>query len=158
MYYDMFDTGYIGTLTLVGNEAGLQHIEFEEKKHPIHIHAAWKKNARFFEPVKVQLRAYFRRELKQFDLPLAPVGTPFQLKVWQALRDIPYGGLVSYKTIAEAIGNPNAVRAVGGANGRNPIPIIVPCHRVIGSDGSLTGFGGGLETKRRLIDLEQSQP
>ena len=93
--------------------------------------------------------------MKQFDLPLAPVGTPFQLKVWQALRAIPYGELVSYKTIAEAVGNPKAVRAVGGANGKNPIPIIVPCHRVIGSDGSLTGFGGGLETKKRLIDLER---
>ena len=95
--------------------------------------------------------------MKQFDLALAPVGTPFQLKVWQALRTIPYGELVSYKTIAEAIGNPKAVRAVGGANGRNPIPIIVPCHRCIGSDGSLTGFGGGLDTKKRLIDLERSR-
>ena len=103
------------------------------------------------------MRAYFKRELKQFDLPLAPVGTPFQLRVWQALRDIPYGELVSYKTVAEAIGQPSAVRAVGGANGKNPIPIIVPCHRVIGSDGSLTGFGGGLVTKQRLIDLEQKK-
>jgi O-6-methylguanine DNA methyltransferase len=94
--------------------------------------------------------------LKRFDVALAPVGTPFQLKVWRALRNIPYGELVSYKTIAEAIGNPKAVRAVGGANARNPIPIIVPCHRCIGSDGSLTGFGGGLETKKRLIELEQS--
>lgn len=158
MYYDVFETGFIGTLTLVGDEEGLRHIEFEEKKHPIHVQAEWKKNARFFAPVKAQLRAYFKRELKQFDLPLAPVGTPFQLKVWRALRDIPYGELVSYKTIAEAIGNPNAVRAVGGANGKNPIPIIVPCHRVIGSDGSLTGFGGGLATKKRLIDLERAQP
>lgn len=157
MYYDMFDTGCIGTLTLAGDEAGLRHIEFEKKKHPIDIPEEWQKNAKFFDPVKAQLRAYFRRELKQFDLPLAPVGTPFQLKVWQALRDIPYGELVSYKTIAEAIGHPNAVRAVGGANGKNPIPIIVPCHRVIGSDGSLTGFGGGLETKQRLIDLEREQ-
>jgi methylated-DNA-[protein]-cysteine S-methyltransferase len=157
MYFDMFDTGYIGVLTLAGDEAGLRHIEFEEKKHPITIPDEWKKNATFFAPVKAQLRAYFRRDLKQFDLPLAPVGTPFQLKVWQALRDIPYGELVSYKTLAEAIGQPNAVRAVGGANGKNPIPIIVPCHRVIGSDGSLTGFGGGLATKQRLIDLEQKK-
>ena len=85
------------------------------------------------------------------------VGTPFQLKVWQALRAIPYGELVSYKTIAETVGNPKALRAVGAANGKNPIPIVIPCHRVIGSDGSLTGFGGGLETKRRLIDLERSR-
>ncbi len=157
MYFDMFDTGYIGVLTLVGDEAGLRHIEFEEKKHPIAISDAWQKNTKFFAPVKAQLRAYFKRDLKQFDLALAPVGTPFQLKVWQALRDIPYGELVSYKAIAEAIGQPKAVRAVGGANGKNPIPIIVPCHRVIGSDGALTGFGGGLETKQRLIDLEREQ-
>ncbi len=157
MYFDMFDTGHIGTLTLVGDEAGLRHIEFEKKRHPLVIPAEWKQNAGFFKPVKAQLSAYFKRRLKSFDLPLAPVGTPFQLKVWRALCDIPYGELVSYKDIAEAVGSPNAVRAVGGANGKNPIPIIVPCHRVIGSDGSLTGFGGGLECKRRLIDLEQAQ-
>lgn len=155
MYYDYFNTGHIGTLTLVGDEAGLHFIEFEKKKRQLIIQPEWEKNARFFGPVKSQLRAYFKRELKTFDLPLVPAGTPFQLKVWQALRDIPYGEVVSYKTIAEAIGNPNAVRAVGGANGRNPIPIIVPCHRVIGSNGTLTGFGGGLETKQRLIALEQ---
>jgi methylated-DNA-[protein]-cysteine S-methyltransferase len=155
MYYDFLETGIIGTLTLVGDEAGLRHIDFEEERSPITIRDQWKKKPDFFAPVKQQLRAYFKRELEQFDIPLAPVGTPFQLKVWQALRTIPYGELVSYKTIAEAIGNPKAVRAVGGANGKNPLPIIVPCHRVIGSDGSLTGFGGGLETKKRLIDLER---
>ena len=157
MYYDVFDTGRIGILTLAGDDAGLRHIEFEKEKHPLVIPKHWKQNAMFFGPVKAQLKAYFKRELKQFDLPLAPVGTAFQLKVWQALRDIPYGELVSYKTIAEAIGNADAVRAVGNANGKNPIPIIVPCHRVIGSDGSLTGFGGWLETKRRLIDLERAR-
>lgn len=83
------------------------------------------------------------------------MGTPFQLKVWQALRAIPYGPMVSYKIIAEAVGSPRAVRAVGGAKGKNPIPIIIPYRRVIGSDGSLTGFGGGLETKKYLIDLER---
>ena len=156
MYYDYFETGLIGTLTLVGDEEGLRHIDFEKEKNPITILDRWEKKSAFFRPVKEQLRAYFKRQLKQFDLPLAPVGTPFQLKVWQALRAIPYGALVSYKNIAEAVGNPKAVRAVGAANGKNPIPIIVPCHRVIGSDGSLTGFGGGLETKQRLIDLERS--
>ena len=155
MYYDFFETGLIGSLTLVGDEAGLRYIDFQKTKNPTTIRDNWKKKSEFFAPVNAQLRAYFKRELKQFDLPLAPVGTPFQLKVWQALRAIPYGELVSYKTIAEAVGNPKAVRAVGGANGKNPIPIIVPCHRVIGSDGSLTGFGGGLETKKRLIDLER---
>ncbi|MCP4578815.1 MAG: methylated-DNA--[protein]-cysteine S-methyltransferase [Deltaproteobacteria bacterium] len=155
MYYDYFETGLIGPLTLVGDEAGLRRIVFEKGKNLITILDQWKKNPGFFAPVKAQLRAYFKGRLKQFDIPLAPVGTPFQLKVWESLRAIPYGELVSYKTIAEAIGNPKAVRAVGGANGRNPIPIIVPCHRVIGSDGSLTGFGGGLKTKKLLIDLEK---
>ena len=88
---------------------------------------------------------------------MAPEGTPFQRKVWSALEEIPYGRLVTYKQVAHRIGNPKAVRAVGGANGKNPIPIIVPCHRVIGSDGSLTGFGGGLDIKQRLIDLEKSR-
>lgn len=156
MYYDFFETGLIGTLTLAGDEAGLRHIKLEKEKNSIIIRDDWKKKPDFFAPLKAQLRAYFKRELKHFDIPLAPVGTPFQLKVWQALRSIPYGELVSYKTIAKAIGNLKAVRAVGGANGKNPIPIIVPCHRVIGSDGSLTGFGGGLQAKKRLIDLERS--
>ena len=135
MYYDYFETGFIGTLTLVGDEAGLRHIEFEKEKYPLAMQEDWKKKPGFFTPVKAQLRAYFKRELTHFDLPLAPVGTPFQLKVWQALRAIPYGALVSYKTLAETVGNPKAVRAVGAANGKNPIPIIIPCHRVINADG-----------------------
>jgi len=155
MFYDYFETPLIGTLTLVGDEEGLRHIVFPKEKDPVIIRGDWKNEHGFFARVKAQLQAYFNGELKQFDLALAPVGTPFQLKVWQVLRSIPYGELVSYKTVAEAIGNPKAVRAVGAANGRNPIPIVVPCHRCIGSDGSLIGFGGGLETKKRLIDLEQ---
>ena len=155
MYYDYFETGLIGTLTLVGDEQGLRHIDFQKTQNPTAIREDWQRKPGFFEPVKAQLRAYFKQELKHFDLPLAPVGTPFQLEVWRALQTIPYGALVSYKFIAEAVGNAKAVRAVGAANGKNPIPIIIPCHRVIGSNGSLTGFGGGLETKKRLIDLEQ---
>lgn len=155
MYFDYFQTGLIGTLTLVADEDGLRHIDFQTEKNPITIGADWQREPAYFVPVKEQLTAYFNRELEQFHLPLAPVGTPFQIKVWEALRAIPYGVLVSYKSIAEAVGNPKAVRAVGAANGKNPIPIIIPCHRVIGSDGSLTGFGGGLETKQRLIDLER---
>jgi methylated-DNA-[protein]-cysteine S-methyltransferase len=157
MFYDYFETGLIGTLTLVGDEEGLRHIVFPKEKNLFLIRDDWKKKPKFFALVKAQLRAYFKGELKQFDVALAPVGTSFQLRVWQALRAIPYGELVSYKTLAKAIGNPKAVRAVGGANGKNPIPIIVPCHRCIGSDGSLTGFGGGLDTKKRLIDLERSR-
>jgi len=101
-----------------------------------------------------QLRAYFAGERQSFDLPLAPRGTGFQLSVWDALQRIPYGQTTTYSTIAERIGRPAAIRAVGAANGANPIPIIIPCHRVIGANGSLTGFGGGLDVKRQLLALE----
>jgi methylated-DNA-[protein]-cysteine S-methyltransferase len=101
-----------------------------------------------------QLEEYFTRRRRQFDLPLAADGTAFQHSVWQALAAIPYGELRSYRDIAKVIGNPAAVRAVGAANGRNPLPIVVPCHRVIGSNGSLTGFAGGLEIKTFLLELE----
>ncbi|MEX2582316.1 MAG: methylated-DNA--[protein]-cysteine S-methyltransferase [Gemmatimonadota bacterium] len=101
-----------------------------------------------------QLTAYFRGELEDFDFALAPHGTPFQMTVWETLRSIPYGETISYAELARRIGNPAAVRAVGAANGRNPLPIVLPCHRVIGADGSLTGYGGGLERKRKLLELE----
>jgi methylated-DNA-[protein]-cysteine S-methyltransferase len=101
-----------------------------------------------------QLREYFAGERSAFTIPLAPGGNAFELRVWEALREIPYGETVSYGEIARRIGSPTAARAVGLANGRNPIAVIVPCHRVIGADGSLTGYGGGLERKRLLLDLE----
>jgi methylated-DNA-[protein]-cysteine S-methyltransferase len=102
-----------------------------------------------------ELRAYFAGNLREFSVPLAPRGTAFQLTVWSALRQIPYGETRSYRDLAASVGRPAAIRAVGAANGRNPIPIFIPCHRVIGSDGRLVGFGGGIETKRKLLDLEQ---
>ena len=101
-----------------------------------------------------QLRAYFAGELQAFDLALDPRGTEFQQSVWRALLDIPYGQTTTYSTIAQRIGRPAAVRAVGAANGANPIPIVIPCHRVIGANGSLTGFGGGMDVKRQLLALE----
>jgi methylated-DNA-[protein]-cysteine S-methyltransferase len=104
-----------------------------------------------------QLDAYFKRRLERFDLPLAPRGTSFQLEVWQALQRIPYGDTWSYADLARRIGRPDAVRAVGAANGRNPIPIVIPCHRVIGSNGQLVGFGGGLPIKRWLLNLESNR-
>lgn len=104
-----------------------------------------------------QLDEYFAGQRQQFELPLAPQGTPFQLQVWQALSAIPYGKTWSYAQLAEHIGNPRSVRAVGAANGKNPIAIIIPCHRVIGANGSLVGFGGGLATKEKLLVLESSQ-
>ena len=107
-----------------------------------------------FTAVIAQLEEYFAGTRRRFDLPLAPRGTPFQLKVWRELRRIPYGRTISYAILAHRAGNDRACRAVGAANGRNPLPIIVPCHRVIGADGSLTGFGGGIEAKRKLLKLE----
>ena len=104
-----------------------------------------------------QLRAYFAGELREFDLPLAPRGTPFQLSAWAAVSAIPYGSTATYAEIAAALGRPSACRAVGAANGRNPLPVIVPCHRVIGAAGALTGYGGGLDRKRSLLDLEAAE-
>lgn len=103
---------------------------------------------------RAQLLAYLTGRLRIFDLPLAPAGTPFQKEVWESLRDIPYGETRTYGQIASSIGRPKAVRAVGQANHRNPIPILIPCHRVVGSDGALTGYGGGLDLKERLLNLE----
>ncbi|MDX9788555.1 MAG: methylated-DNA--[protein]-cysteine S-methyltransferase [Desulfobacterales bacterium] len=157
MNYDDVETGLIGALTLAGDEAGLRHIFFPQGKKLVFLRDDWKRTPEFFKSAKAQLRAYFNGELTRFELSLAPVGTPFQQKVWNALQKIPYGKLVTYQMIAEAVGSPKAARAVGGAAGNNPIPIIVPCHRVIGSNGALTGFGGGLAAKRRLIQLERTQ-
>ena len=109
------------------------------------------------DAVVTQLREYFAGVRKTFDVELAPKGTPFQLDVWKALCEIPYGDTITYAELARRIGRPAAIRAVGAANGANPIPVIIPCHRVIGSNGSLTGFGGGLPTKRALLELEKGQ-
>ena len=148
----------VGGLRLVGNGETLKQVWFlngRRKARP--AEKEWVRNDKPFAEVARQLRAYFRGELKQFDLPLEMDGTEFQLSVWNELREIPYGETRSYLDVAKRIGNAKAVRAVGLANGQNPIPIIVPCHRVIGSDGSLTGFGGGMENKRKLLDLEKGQ-
>jgi methylated-DNA-[protein]-cysteine S-methyltransferase len=114
----------------------------------------WVRDDALLEPARRQLSEYFAGERTEFDLPLRPAGAAFQLEVWEALLKIPYGETASYGEIAREIGHPTAFRAVGAANGQNPIAIIVPCHRVIGSNGSLTGYGGGLPTKRALLDLE----
>jgi methylated-DNA-[protein]-cysteine S-methyltransferase len=147
----------VGPLLLAGDANALRCVSFESSKRAMSPPADWKQNRAAFAEVIRQLKAYFRGELKEFDLPLAMEGTEFQLRVWNALRTIPYGETISYAQLAGRIGNPKAVRAVGLANGSNPIPIIVPCHRVIGSDGSLTGFGGGLTTKKMLLELENKQ-
>lgn len=156
MYYDYFESHIIGVLTLVADEKGLRFVYFPKGRNTQPVQSDWRHHPPLFQEIKQQLAAYFKGRLQQFDLPLAAVGTDFQRRVWKALTTIPYGRVVSYKSIAEAIGQPKAVRAVGGANARNPIPIIIPCHRVIGANGTLTGFGGGLETKSKLIELERS--
>ena len=154
MHYTYHDSP-IGPLLLAGRNGTLTAIRFPldgERQAP---EPGWKLADAPFDDVRAQLDGYFAGRRQRFDLPLAPTGTAFQRKVLEALQAIPYGETRSYKEVAEAIGKPRAVRAVGAANGRNPIPIIIPCHRVIGSDGSLTGFGGGLATKRALLALER---
>jgi methylated-DNA-[protein]-cysteine S-methyltransferase len=135
------------SLSIETGPAGLRRIGFGGRGENSHSSVVMRETIR-------QLRLYFAGELQTFDLPLELIGTEFQKKVWTALVTIPYGETRSYTEIAQQIGAPRAVRAVGAANGRNPIPIIVPCHRVIGASGSLVGFGGGLEWKRKLLDLE----
>lgn len=122
-----------------------------------HQDEAWIVDRTPFRMAIEQLKAYFAGRLTEFNLPLAPAGTPFQQSVWRALLDIPYGETTTYGAIAKRIGKPSAIRAVGAANGANPIPIIIPCHRVIGSNGRLTGFGGGLPIKEQLLKMESRQ-
>ena len=153
MNYQFLDTP-IGRLRLVSNGSHLTAIEFDG--HQGDYSADNELADAVLERTAGQLLQYFAGGRKQFDLPLAPGGTAFQRSVWGALAAIPWGALRSYANIAAAIGKPTAVRAVGAANGRNPLPIVVPCHRVIGSNGSLTGFAGGLEIKRQLLELEGS--
>lgn len=144
----------IGRLLLVGENNILTQLHFANTADNMAIPTDWREDEAPFAPVISQLDQYFNRSKTTFDLPLDPRGTAFQQRVWQELMRIPYGETASYADIAERIGNPKACRAVGMANRRNPIPIIIPCHRVIGRDGSLTGFGGGLAVKERLLALE----
>jgi methylated-DNA-[protein]-cysteine S-methyltransferase len=147
----------VGTLLLAADQEGLRLINFQKGKHAQRPRDDWRKDAAPLRETMRQLKAYFSGELQEFDLPLAPEGTDFQRRVWSALCGIPYGETISYGDLARRIRNPKAVRAVGTANGANPIPIVIPCHRVIGSDGTLTGYGGGLDIKEKLLGLEQKQ-
>lgn len=149
----------VGRLLIAASDDALVAIGFEGNRHPVRRDDSWHEgdNAVLREAER-QLREYFDGVRRRFDLPLAPCGTPFQRRVWETLATIPYGATWSYRGLAQRIGKPDAIRAVGAANGRNPIPIVLPCHRVIGADGSLTGFGGGLPTKRFLLQLEGALP
>ncbi len=153
MYYDIQES-LLGPIIVVKNENGLNHLNFQQGLHPMSIKDSWKKDSKMLKSTFDQIHAYFAGELSEFDLPLAPLGTDFQQSVWTALMDIPYGHTASYSDIARAIGNPGACRAVGSANGKNPIPVIIPCHRVIGADGKLAGYGSGLEFKKQLLEIE----
>jgi methylated-DNA-[protein]-cysteine S-methyltransferase len=146
----------IGPLLLAGDEAGLALIYFQSGRGgPREPDPVWRERTATFREANRQLSAYFAGRLRQFDLPLRPDGTPFQQSVWGALLRIPYGETTTYGALARNLGKPDAARAVGLANGSNPIPIVIPCHRVIGARGRLTGYGGGLDLKRRLLDLER---
>lgn len=151
VYWTVVETP-IDPLLLVGDETGLHQLHFSPFGPP----AGLPRDDEVLAPVVRQLNEYFAGDRIRFDLPLRPTGTPFQTKVWMALRDIPYGRTTSYGELATELGQPTASRAVGLANGRNPLAVIVPCHRVIGANGSLTGFGGGIERKRWLLDHERA--
>ena len=144
----------IGPLRLVGTDQALTNIYFQSGPHPARATAAYVDSQGPFARVIRQLDEYFAGRRREFDLPLAPSGTAFQLAVWNALRGIAYGRTTSYGQLARDVGNSNGARAVGLANGSNPLPVVIPCHRVIGADGSLTGFGGGLDIKRALLRIE----
>ena len=157
MNYTWMNETPIGRILLAGDVEGLKYLVFDhassQDRHRLPL-TSWTENPTPFKETTKQLKAYFAGKLKRFDLPLAADGTEFQKRVWKALCNVPYGETVSYGEIANSIGKPTASRAVGMANGRNPISIIVPCHRIIGSSGKLVGYGGGLERKTRLLQLE----
>jgi methylated-DNA-[protein]-cysteine S-methyltransferase len=158
----------VGPLTLAMTARGICYIDFGAGERAQMNLKVWtyrrfhtvrlERKDRELEPAALQLKEYFDGNRRQFDLPIDLYGTPFQLRVWRELQSIPFGEVRSYKEVARAIGAPKAVRAVGGANNKNPVPILVPCHRVIGSNGSLVGYGGGLSIKEHLLKLEGALP
>lgn len=164
LYTDTFDSP-VGPLFCAVDEAGavvrIEFIRGRSRRPPGSDLAAaghrLTEDSERLRPLRRQLEEYFAGRRRRFDLVLAPVGTPFQRRVWEALAAIPYGETRSYGEVARSLGRPEASRAVGAANGANPLPIVIPCHRVVGSNGSLTGFGGGLETKAALLELERGQ-
>jgi methylated-DNA-[protein]-cysteine S-methyltransferase len=158
LFYTRIDDSPVGPLMLAGDQDALHVLSFGLGSRPREIDADWRPDTKgVLRGICRELDQYFAGRLQTFSTPVAFNGTPFQNSVWQELRRIPYGETISYLDLANRIRNPRAVRAVGMANGANPIAIVVPCHRVIGSNGSLTGFGGGLPTKRALLELEKGQ-
>jgi methylated-DNA-[protein]-cysteine S-methyltransferase len=156
MYFTITSSPY-GDIALTANEQGLTALSFQQGALPLTIDDSYVENPEYFTVACQQLKEYFAGTRKTFDLPLAPQGTPFQQKVWQALTSIEKGQTRSYLWIAKKINNEKAVRAVGAANGKNPIALIIPCHRVIGANGKLTGYAGGLALKAKLLMHEKAQ-
>lgn len=157
MFYAYIDATPVGRLLIAGNEDGLKHVAFCQthfSTQEVQPEPSWVLNERKLKEPIQQLKAYFAGKRKAFDIPLACPGTDFQKRVWKALCEVPFGKTATYGEIAKSVGNPGASRAVGLANGQNPIAIVVPCHRIIGSNGKLTGYGGGLSHKQTLLHLE----
>ena len=155
VYFSRIDSSVVGPLLLAATENGLRCVQFYRGNLPAPgKEEVWIESQEYLRPYKLQLEAYFRGELREFTCKLDLIGTQFQKDCWQALLRIPYGKTCCYGDIARAIGRPNAFRAVGQANHDNPLAIIVPCHRVLGANGTLTGYGGGLSTKEKLLRLE----
>ena len=152
-WYTILDTPF-GALGIVGTAQGLTHVEFQDGERPVRRQPDWQEGQGVLDAAREQLRAYFEGRRQRFTVPVAPEGTPFQQRVWRELQQIPWGTTTTYRAIAEKLGQPAAVRAVGHANGRNPVAIIIPCHRVVDANGRLTGYAGGIATKRRLLQHE----
>ncbi len=154
-FYSRMDSP-VGSLLLIGDGEAITGLNMEGQRHALPIPEGCERDDALFAEAREQLGAYFEGRLRTFELRLAPAGTPFQQSVWKGLLEIPYGATESYGALAKRIGRPGAARAVGLANGRNPIGIVIPCHRVIGADRSLTGYGGGIERKEWLLRHEGS--
>jgi methylated-DNA-[protein]-cysteine S-methyltransferase len=156
IWYTIMDSPF-GPVCVAGVKAGLLRVDFQRGKRPVRPAAAWQEAPGYLETATHQLQEYFQGQRQSFTLPLAPPGTPFQQRVWQELQRIPFGTTLTYRELAQRLGMPQAARAVGHANGRNPLAIVIPCHRLIGSDGQLRGYAGGIALKQRLLQHEGVQ-
>ena len=159
-YYDTFQSPQQGGMLLLANDEGLAGVFFDRQKHHPEKKADWRKNPdhRLLRQAKRELAEYFAGKRTRFEVALAPDGTPFQRSVWKAISTVRFGDTISYGELARRAGHPGSARAAGAATGRNPISIIVPCHRIMGANGSLTGYAGGLARKRALLALEDASP
>lgn len=153
MVFDTFKTP-VGMMIVVQDEEGLRYIDFQDCPNPLTPANTWQQDKHFCKPAREQLLSYFNGELTAFELPLAPIGTEFQQRVWEILAEVPFGTIITYGNMAKQLHRPSASRAVGMANGRNPLSIVLPCHRVVGANRKLTGYRGGLPIKTFLLKLE----